>query len=80
MSHNHPLKWLLAELPAYIEPAQLAALMERYEANKHAYARERKIRQAERIIKSYERRNYAHEAQSIARWRDKLARLKEEVL
>jgi hypothetical protein len=78
MSVDNPLKWLLKELPDYIAPASLADLMERYEANKKAYARQIKINQAERMIKIYERRDVPYEAASIARWREKLARLQEE--
>ena len=65
MSTDNPLKWLLWELPAYIEPAPLTALMERYEANKKAYARECVIRHTERIVKTYERRNQPHEAEAF---------------
>ncbi len=80
MTTDNPLKWLLYELPAYIEPALLAALMERYERNKQAYYRACKIRQAERIIRSYQRRNAPSETANLARWQAKLAKLKEELL
>lgn len=79
MKTDNPLKWLLYELPAYIEPAPLAALMERYELNKAAYYRECKIRQAERIIRSFERRNNPNEAAKLARWHEKLSKLKEQM-
>lgn len=40
----NPLKWLLAELPGYIEPRVLDRLMEEYAANKRAYERQIAIR------------------------------------
>ena len=78
MDTDTPLKWLLYELPAYIEPGPLSGLMERYEHNKKKYERECKVRQAERIIRAFERRNHASEAARLARWRDKLAKLMED--
>ena len=78
MNTDNPLKWLLYELPAYIDPAPLVALMERYEANKRIYDREVRIRHAERVIKVFERRNDPSEATRLARWQAKLAKLKEE--
>lgn len=78
MDADNPLKWLLYELPAYIEPGPLSGLMDRYERNKAAYYRECKIRQAERIIRVFERRNHASEAPRLARWRGKLAKLMED--
>lgn len=72
-----PLKWLLYELPAYIEPTPLASLMERYHAHKRQYERQIKIRQAERIVGVYERRDDPREAARLARWKTKLGRLKE---
>lgn len=80
MKYDNPLKWLLYELPAYIEPAPLAALMERYEINKKRYEHEVKIRHAERVIMSLERRAYAPDAARLARWKAKLAKLKEGTL
>jgi hypothetical protein len=77
MSDN-PLTFLLYELPAYIEPGPLEGLMRRYEENKRAYARECRIRQAERMVRTLERRNYAREDAALARWRMKLRKLKEE--
>ena len=77
INYDNPLKWLLYELPANIEPGPLSGLMERYERNKQGYERENKIRQAERIIRAFERRNYPPEAARLKRWREKLARLKE---
>jgi len=71
-----PLKWLLYELPAYIEPAPLAALMERYHLHKRAYERQIKINQAERIIRVFERRDDPREAARLARWKAKLGKLK----
>lgn len=75
---ENPLKWLLYELPAYIEPAPLASLMERYERNKKLYERKIRIRHAERVIKVYERRDSPDALAKLARWRGKLAKLKEE--
>ena len=80
MSADSPLKFLLYELPAYIEPAPLAALMERYRANKVAYERDNKIRHAERVVKVLERRNDPRETARLERWQAKLARLKENQL
>lgn len=77
--YDNPLKWLLHELPAYIEPAPLQALMERYEINKKCYEREIKIRYAERVIKTTERFTPSPGRDArLARWRSKLAKLKEE--
>jgi hypothetical protein len=76
---DNPLKWLLAELPGYIEPRMLDRLMEEYEANKQAYERQIKIRALERIIATNER--FAPSADRdarLARWKAKLAKLKEE--
>ena len=78
MSVDNPLKWLLSVLPYHVPADQLPFLMERYEINKKAYERQVAIRKAERIIKSMERRNYPDEAARLARWRDKLDKLKEE--
>ena len=78
MNYNNPLKWLLAELPAYIQPMQLDVLMTCYNINKHAYERQVKIRHAERIISGYAQRNDPRDARTIARWRAKLAQLKEQ--
>lgn len=75
-----PLKWLLYELPAYIEPAPLAALMERYRLHKTAYERQIKINQVERVIKTIQRRNNPDDAAKLARWHSKLAKLKEGML
>ena len=72
-----PLKWLLYELPAYIESAPLAALMERYHLHKQAYERQLKINQIERVIKTIQRRNNPNDAAKLARWHAKLAKLKE---
>ncbi len=77
---TNPLKFLLYELPAYIEPAPLAALMERYQANKRDYERGLKINQAERVIKSIQRRNHPDDRARLARWHAKLAKLKEDQL
>lgn len=78
--YDNPLKWLLYELPAYIEPAPLAALMARYEANKKAYYQQVRIAHAERIVKVYTRRGNPGDAQTIARWQAKLDKLKEDLL
>lgn len=76
--YDNPLKWLLAALPGYIEPEALAVLMQRYDANKHAYERQIKIRHAERVIRRMELSNYPDEAARLARWKAKLANLKAE--
>jgi hypothetical protein len=73
-----PLKWLLAELPALIEPAPLDSLMERYRLHKADYERQVKIRAAERTIKTIQFRNNPNDAAKLARWHAKLAKLKEE--
>ena len=78
MDADHPLKFLLYELPAYIEPGPLAGLMERYEINKRKYERECRIRQAKRIVHAFERRNHPNETARLARWRSKLAKLLED--
>jgi hypothetical protein len=75
-----PLKWLLSELPAYIEPSALAALLERYHLHKANYERQIKINQVERVIKSIQHRNNPNDAAKLARWHSKLAKLKEDML
>lgn len=75
-----PLAWLLAALPAAIEPEALAALMERYRANKRAYERHLKIKQIERLIKTIQYRNDPRDGAKLARWTDKLAKLQEDLL
>jgi NAD(P)-dependent dehydrogenase (short-subunit alcohol dehydrogenase family) len=75
-TYDNPLKWLLAELPGYIEPPALAMLMEAYEANKAAYYRQVKIRHAKRQLRLYEGRNGATAA--VARWHAKLQQLESE--
>jgi hypothetical protein len=72
-----PLKWLLAELPALIEPAPLDSLMERYRLHKIAYERQIKISAVERTIKTIQYRNNPSDAAKLARWHAKLAKLKE---
>jgi hypothetical protein len=79
MPSDNPLKWLLGQLPAYIAPAELAELMERYTANKRAYDRETKIRHAKRIIANYERFSQSPaNAAVITKWRATLARRESE--
>jgi hypothetical protein len=73
MTTTNPLRWLLAELPAYIEPAPLAELMARYEANKRAYDLDAKIRHAERIVTVYSRRG---DTELVRRWQAKLEKLR----
>lgn len=73
MTTTNPLKWLLHELPAYIEPAPLAELMERYAANNKAYILEAKIRHAERIVKACTRHG---DTALVVRWQAKLDTLK----
>lgn len=79
MSVENPLKFLLYELPAYIDPEPLAGLIERYNANKKAYAHQCKIAQAERIVKAYQRRRYDGDTAHLTRWEAKLQKLKAEV-
>lgn len=74
---QNPLKWLLYELPAYIDPAPLAALMERYRANKRDYERQIKVNHVELVIKTIQRRNDPRDQARLARWHAKLAKLKE---
>mgnify|MGYP001561240595 FL=1 len=76
MSDN-PLKWLLAQLPDYLTPEQLARLMAAYEAHKASYYHEVKIRDAERHIKIYEQRPDRYDPTRLERWKAKLAKLKE---
>lgn len=77
---QNPLKWLLAQLPAEIEPARLTSLMERYWENKRDYEKLVKIRQAERTIKTIQYRNNPSDQAKLAHWHAKLARLKSEVV
>jgi hypothetical protein len=78
MRYDNPLKWLLYELPAYIEPGPLSALMERYEKNKRCYEQEIRIRHAERVIATTERFPPSPERDArLARWQAKLSMLQE---
>lgn len=77
-TYDHPLKWLLAELPSYVPPDRLDDLLTRYAINKRRYERQIKIRRAERIIRVYTRRDNPRDAPTIARWQAKLAALKGE--
>ena len=77
---DNPLKWLLAALPDYVPAHLLPVLMRTYEVNKAAYYRAVKIRDLERRISVYARRNNPQDALSLAKWREKLARLKENQL
>jgi hypothetical protein len=78
---DNPLRWLLAALPGYIEPEALAVLMERYDANKRAYEREIGIRALERKIKNAQHWPPSSERDArLARWKAKLAKLKEDML
>jgi hypothetical protein len=77
MSVDNPLKWLLAELPALIEPAPLDSLMERYRLHRVAYERQVKISAVERVIKTIQFRNNPNDAAKLVRWHAKLAKLKE---
>lgn len=70
-----PLKWLLAELPDYIDPAPLLDLMERYRLHTVAYTRQVAIAKVERTIKEIQRRNRSEGAAKLARWHAKLAKL-----
>jgi hypothetical protein len=72
-----PLKWLLNELPALIEPAPLDVLMMRYRLHKADYERQIKINQVERTIKTIQFRNNPNDAAKLVRWHAKLAKLKE---
>lgn len=74
--YDNPLKWLLAALPDYVEPAKLAVLLRCYAVNKNAYEHQIKIRHAERVIRRMELSNYPGEAARLERWHAKLAKLK----
>lgn len=76
MSDN-PLKWLLAQLPDYLTPEQLTRLMAAYETHKASYYHDLKIRDAERRIKIYEKWPDRYDVTRLARWKAKLAKLKE---
>ncbi len=77
MSIDTPLKWILDALPGYIEPEALASLMTRYRAHKASYELQIKINKVERIVKVFESRNHPSEAARLARWKAKLAKLKD---
>jgi hypothetical protein len=68
---RYPSKWLIDQLPAYIQPAQLAELLVGFEANKRAYSRLAKIRSVERQVKQAARRNET----SMTHWQTRLAEL-----
>lgn len=82
---DNPLKWLLGQLPAYLTPEQHDRLLTAYDAHKRRYYHAAKIRDAERRIKIYEKWpndkdppfDGAQDRPRLARWRAKLARLKE---
>lgn len=78
MSADNPLKWLLRELPSYVETRALDTLMECYQANKHAYERQIAIRALERKIKNAQHWPLSDERTlRLARWQTKLDKLKE---
>lgn len=74
---DHPLKWLLGQLPEYITPEQLERLMTAFDAHKRRYAHAVKIKDAERRIKIYERWPDRYDPTRLVRWKAKLAKLKE---
>jgi hypothetical protein len=80
MSVETPIKWLLDELPAYIDPAPLDRLLEGYRLHKAAYERQIKVNRIERTIKTIQRRNNPADAAKLARWHAKLAKLKKDML
>lgn len=75
-----PLKWLLAQLPALIEPAPLDSLMMRYRRHTLAYNRQLDINRIERTIKTIQYRNSPSDAAKLLRWHAKLDKLKREGL
>ena len=75
---DHPLKWLLKQLPDYLTPAQHASLTAAYEAHKRRYFLDVKIRDAERRIKIYSKWPNDKDPTRLARWQAKLAKLKEQ--
>lgn len=76
---DNPLKWLLAELPAYVPPDRLLELMARYDAQKTAYYAAVKMRDLKRKITSAQRwPSSENKTERIARWQAQLDRLKEE--
>lgn len=76
---DNPLKWLLAELPAYLTPAHLPVLLARYETQKRRYYHAVKLRDLERKIKSAERWPPSGDRTAhMERWRARLAKMKEE--
>ena len=76
MSDN-PLKWLLAQLPDYLTPEQMDRLMAAYETQKASYYHAVRVRDAERRIKIYEQWPNDRDPTRLARWKAKLAKLKE---
>lgn len=75
---DNPLKWLIKRLPQYIEADALIRLMAAYEENKRRYYHALKIKDAERRIKIYESRPDRYDQKNLPRWREKLAKLKEQ--
>lgn len=75
---DHPLKWLLAQLPEYLTSAQIERLLTAFDAHKRTYAHAVKIRDAERRIRIYERWPDQYDPTNLQRWKNRLAKLKEQ--
>ncbi len=75
---TNPLKWLLDELPNYIESGPFAQLLADHEANKARYTLMIKIRDAERRIRIYQRQPTRYDQKNLPRWEAKLALLKQQ--
>jgi hypothetical protein len=75
----NPLRWLIAELPAYVAPERLSELMTRLDEQKRQYTRKTKIHELERRIATTARfPPTPANTRRLARWRATVARLKEE--
>lgn len=73
----NPLKWLLAQLPAYVAPERLPVLLAEFDENKQRYTLT-KIRAIERKIANARRwTHHENAAARIVRWEAQIAKLRE---
>jgi len=75
---DNPNRWLLAEITKYLSDEQLAELMRAYQLQSKRYYLAVRVRDARRHVTMYERWPEARDTTRLARWKEKLAKLKAE--
>ena len=75
---DNPCKWLLAEMLKYLSHEQLAELMRAYTAQSKRYYLAVKVHDAERRVRIYATWPGNQDPTRLARWKEKLAKLKQE--